>query len=51
MIRILFILVFFASLFSCETNNDNTSNATEQSSSIKNSDNPEKLKDNKIKTH
>ena len=51
MIRFLFIFVFFLGLASCESKEENSSNASENSTSIDTAENPEKLKDNKIKTH
>ena len=49
--RILFVFVFFCVFSSCESKEENSSNASENSTSIDTPENTEKLKDNKIKTH
>lgn len=49
--RILFFFIFLLGLASCESKEENSSNASENTTSFDTAENPEKLKDNKIKTH
>jgi len=43
--------VFFLGFSSCESKEENSSNASENTTSIDTTENTGKLKDNKIKTH